>query len=307
MAFLSKLMLEKAVYGYVVNTHPILKDMDIPMNVKQAYIEGCVFAVLVDDGKIGGNERQMVYRIGRSLRMCKEAIAECFDVVLGLQESDRGDFVGEMLATISSGVVGLAFLVDCERLMLLHGEISEENYRLLDEFGLRLTGLRTWREEVDRIDMPSEIRCEWEQNCGIAKRAGSMSTIEALKHITERRWGNRKKLVCDLIRSWWGILQNKVEWCWHWSVEHGSRNWHGYPIALVVVAGVVGSGLAVLLLYWLWLLLCWLGWVCIPIALSVFFTGGTDTSRGPERFLNGICSGIFGVVAIIALLIKIFG
>lgn len=42
MAFLNKAALQKTAETMQVADHPLLKNGDIPMNVKQAYVQGCV-------------------------------------------------------------------------------------------------------------------------------------------------------------------------------------------------------------------------------------------------------------------------
>ena len=57
MAFLNKSILQKKVEERLVGDHPLLKNGDIPSNIKQVYLEGCVLATLMDDEKVSPVER----------------------------------------------------------------------------------------------------------------------------------------------------------------------------------------------------------------------------------------------------------
>lgn len=173
MAFLNQSMIKNSEHQSMVDDHPLLKDGDIPVSVKQAYVEGCVLATLMDDEKVSDDERTAVYKIGRSLRLDNKEIESCFEVVIGLKDDDKEPFVDELLQTVKKRPVCLWFLNDFEVLLGLHGEISDENYQFLQHFGKTLmNGDSGWRDEVFDV-LDSDVDKEkWFKRCKIAADRG---------------------------------------------------------------------------------------------------------------------------------------
>ena len=156
MAFLNKAALQKTVETMQVADHPLLKNGDIPMNVKQAYVQGCVLATLMDDEKISDDERAAVRKIGKSLRLDDVAIQECFDVILGLQsQDDKLACLNEVISAIGSGDARFYFMIDFEQLLCLRGVPNEDGYGILDYIGKGLFKNEDWRRDVIEFERES--------------------------------------------------------------------------------------------------------------------------------------------------------
>lgn len=153
MAFLNKAVLQKTSETMQVADHPLLKNGDIPMNVKHAYVQGCVLATLMDDEKVSNEERAAVCKIGKSLHLDGSAIQECFEVVLGLQsQDDKLACLNEMITAIGTGDARFYFMIDFEQLLCLHGVPNEDGYGILDYIGKALFKKEDWRGDVFQFE-----------------------------------------------------------------------------------------------------------------------------------------------------------
>lgn len=156
MAFLNKAALQRTAEATQVADHPLLKNGDIPMNVKQAYVQGCVLATLMDDEKVSDDERTAVRKIGKSLRLDDVAIQECFDVILGLQsQDDKLACLNEIITAIGTGDARIYFMIDFEQLLCLHGVPNEDGYGVLDYIGNGLLKKEDWRRDVFEFEKVS--------------------------------------------------------------------------------------------------------------------------------------------------------
>ena len=153
MAFLNKTALQKTAEAMQVADHPLLKNGDIPMNVKQAYVQGCVLATLMDDEKVSDDERTAVRKIGKSLHLDDAAIQECFDIILGLQsQDDKLACLNEVISAIGTGDARFYFMIDFEQLLCLHGVPNEDGYGILDYIGKGLFKNEGWRRDVFKFE-----------------------------------------------------------------------------------------------------------------------------------------------------------
>ena len=149
MAFLNKAALQRTAEVTQVADHPLLKNGDIPMNVKQAYVQGCVLATLMDDEKVSDDERTAVRKIGKSLHLDDGAIQECFEVILGLRsQDDKLACLNEVISAIGTGDARFYFTIDFEQLLCLNGVPNEDGYGILDYIGRALFGKEDWRFDV---------------------------------------------------------------------------------------------------------------------------------------------------------------
>lgn len=106
MAFLSKAMLSKATQNSAVKDHPLIKE-NISSNVRQAYLQGCVLAVLMENDSVSDKARGALTALGKSLHIEDESIKDAISLVTGLADEDKEQFVAEMLeAVVRQGKLG---------------------------------------------------------------------------------------------------------------------------------------------------------------------------------------------------------
>ena len=150
MSFLNQSVLQKKAAMAAVEKHPLLKECDVPLNVRQTYLQGCVLAVLErDDGKVTETARQEISELGLSLEMSNEDIKEAISVVSKISSPEaQDDFLGELFVALSGEVYPRYFLKDFEGLLTKGGSVSANTQKTLDYFGSSLTGKKDWRSAV---------------------------------------------------------------------------------------------------------------------------------------------------------------
>lgn len=142
MGFLNQSVLQKTTTISSVEKHPLLMKCDMPLNVKQAYLQGCVLAALErDDGKLSSLLRQEIVRLGLSLALSKEEIDDTIAAVSGLTSSEaQEELLGELFSILSQGVYPRYFMRDFERLLTIGGRNLANASQTLDFFGSSLLG-----------------------------------------------------------------------------------------------------------------------------------------------------------------------
>ena len=147
MSFLNRSVLQERAAAATVEKHPLLKECDFPPNVKQAYLQGCVLAVLErDDGKVTDAARQEIIQLGLSLEFAESDIDEAIGVVSGLASTeDQSEFLKELTATLSTEVYQRFFMADFERLIKKDGALSADAMETVDYIGRTLTQEKSWR------------------------------------------------------------------------------------------------------------------------------------------------------------------
>ena len=150
MSFLNRSVLQERAAAATVEKHPLLKECDVPPNVKQAYLQGCVLAVLErDDGKVTDAARQGIVQLGRSLELAESEIDEAIDVVSGLTSTeDQSEFLMELTATLSPGVYPRFFMADFEQLIKKNESLSADAAQTVDYIGRSLTQEKSWRNAL---------------------------------------------------------------------------------------------------------------------------------------------------------------
>lgn len=130
--------------------HPLLKECDVPPNVKQVYLQGCVLAVLErDDGKVTDAARQKITRLGLSLQMSEGDICECITVASGLSTPEvQDEFLGELFPILAGNVYPRYFMKDFETLISGGGALPDGAKETVDYFGSTLMGRADWRRGI---------------------------------------------------------------------------------------------------------------------------------------------------------------
>ena len=98
MAFLNASMLGKvAATSVATEAHPILKNGEISLDVKRAYLRGCVFAALMCDESMGATVHDEIASLGRSLRLDEGVVEEDIGLVSGLKENPSSPLIPKII------------------------------------------------------------------------------------------------------------------------------------------------------------------------------------------------------------------
>lgn len=151
MAFVGKDILRKISNEATMKPHPMLEDKDIPLNVREAYFQGCVLAVLAGDGGLDRIEHERLDRIGASLQLSGGEIAESKEVVKSLDSDDerKEGFVREIFGLVKNGGCSEYFLNDSEELLFEGWRMRKGARDYWNQFGIWLIG-RQWVAESRR-------------------------------------------------------------------------------------------------------------------------------------------------------------
>lgn len=155
MAFLNKSKLAKRVAAIGVEDHPLLKETKLTESEKTAYVEGLVFAALMDDEKVDEGELEAVGRLARSLHMDDAELKNCLETVKGLKTDDeKMAFAEEIVGALKRDMIPVRFIADVESLITKDGEIPPDAVDGLDYLGSLLFDAQDWRSERDaRLDV----------------------------------------------------------------------------------------------------------------------------------------------------------
>ena len=159
MAFLNRSMMLKKAAEAKIELHPLLKDREVPLSVRIAYLQGCVLAVLLDDAVVSSDEKRQIKEVGKSLQLSDEDIANGITVVQGLKsDEDQATFLDELHRTLGDIQVFKFFMTDFERLMLKPNGVSDEAKKELDEVGNWVGGVGDWRQLIR--DYEAKLKAE---------------------------------------------------------------------------------------------------------------------------------------------------
>lgn len=148
MAFLNKSKLAKRVAAIGVEDHPLLRETKLTESEKTAYVEGLVFAALMDDEKVDEGELEAVGRLARSLHMDDAELKNCLETVKGLKTDDeKMAFAEEIVGALKRDTIPVRFIADVESLIIKNGEIPPDAVDGLDYLGSLLFGAQDWRSE----------------------------------------------------------------------------------------------------------------------------------------------------------------
>ena len=180
MAFLNKSKMAKRVAAIGVEDHPLLKETKLTESEKTAYVEGLVFAALMDDEKVDAGELEAIGRLARSLHMDDAELKNCLETVKGLKTDDeKMAFAEEIVGALKRDTIPVRFIADVESLITKNGEIPQDAADGLDYLGSLLFGTQDWRAERDaRLDVLEKT--------AKAKAAADFKTVqEALETFIE--------------------------------------------------------------------------------------------------------------------------
>lgn len=174
MGFLNKSVLksvlQKKVASAAVETHPLLKECDVPLNVRQAYLQGCVLAVLErDNGEVTDAARREITRLGLSLQMTEGDIYECISVASGLNAPEvQDEFLSEFFSILAGDVYPRFFMSDFEKMISGGGALTDSAKETLDCFGVSLTNSDDWRLKIGAYErllkvVVSQLNCSPEK------------------------------------------------------------------------------------------------------------------------------------------------
>ncbi len=146
MGFLDKSNLKRG--RMVVERHPILANGDVPLNVRQMYLQGCIMAVLErKDGNLSASDKTKLKKLGTALQIAIQDIDEAISTMSSLKSAeDQEAFLHEFFLLLSGEEYPTYFMKDFESLLKGNGELSDEASQTLDYFGQGLTGSQNWRE-----------------------------------------------------------------------------------------------------------------------------------------------------------------
>lgn len=155
MAFLNKSKLAKRVAAIGVEDHLLLKETKLSESEKTAYLEGLVFATLMDDEKVDEGELEAVGRLAQSLHMDDAELKNCLETVKGLKTDDeKMAFAEEIVGALKRDMIPVRFVADVESLITKNGEIPPDAADGLDYLGSLLFEDQDWRAERDaRLDV----------------------------------------------------------------------------------------------------------------------------------------------------------
>jgi len=146
MAFLKQDLLEKVrTKSAPIHQHPILNNGNVPLNVRNAYLQGCVFATLMDDGKVSDRERSKLLELARSIGLGDDELSDAISAVTSCEESDRLELISEILNQFTNVNTAVWFVIDFERMMAVSEKISDDGKELLTFIAKRMFGRDDWR------------------------------------------------------------------------------------------------------------------------------------------------------------------
>ncbi len=128
--------------------HPLLVHGDVPLNVRQMYLQGCVLAVLErKDGKLTKSDKTGIQKLGAALEMDDKGVSEAISTMSNLKSPEaQKEFLDEFFIVLAGEKYPRFFMKDFEPLLKGDGELSEDAGQTLDYFGKGLTGSKNWRE-----------------------------------------------------------------------------------------------------------------------------------------------------------------
>ena len=187
MAFLNKKVLRNVSGKTAPSQDEGQSDCMIDMRTRQAYLEGCILVVKKNGSFDSEDARRALDEVGRSLKMGKDEIAECYETVSALNDSDEKEFLKkEIVATVKA--IGLEFasrfLLDVETCALANGQIGTTTYELIYRYFRELfIEADTWRVRVLDSAGQGEKRKRWIDCCRQAAKVWSAHDAQyALAH-----------------------------------------------------------------------------------------------------------------------------
>lgn len=202
MLFINKSSLKKIVEAATVQRHPLLKEVDLDVATKTAYVQGCALATLLDDEKTSDSERSVARAIGLSLELTDAEVDECFSVVSGLSNDDeKGQFIKEITDLLKRDVVNRYFMEDFERVATINGKASDEVCEIVDYIGALIYNATDWRKK--KGDDESRRKLEQQKIKAEAKRKADAADAEKKRREEEKREADKRKHIKELSEAFY--------------------------------------------------------------------------------------------------------
>lgn len=193
----------EVVSSLVVHKESV-SEKELPLDVRQAYVQGCAYAALVDDGKIDDEERKAIAEIAQRFHISDEMLKDCISMLEELPVDDRKEFTDEIVGTIKQGGKGVDFLLDFEKILTVKGVAKPEGYRVLDDWGKKITGEEDWREAVRKgLDASGGSQLKWFWRSLMAVRSGNEQSRRYIAHESHRRFWAVVNFLPDHFRKYW--------------------------------------------------------------------------------------------------------
>lgn len=158
MAFLNKNNLKNKAETVSVPEHHLLKKCILSDYERVAYLQGCVLASLVDDGKVSEKERCKVRRIGLSLRFRDDEIDEAFENVERLKtDLDKERLVDEIVSLLKKEPLRKSFIRDFENVARSDGTMQSEVAEILDLIGARMYEDEAWQANKSKKSLANDL------------------------------------------------------------------------------------------------------------------------------------------------------
>ena len=151
MAFINNDSLKSLVSSAPVDEHPLLSVPGISLPTRISYFNGCVFAALVDDSRVSEDEKNQLCRIGRALMLSDDELED--GLCLGQKlttESDKSDFLRELVVELRPRKIADLFLLDLEELLFDGARLKPGVEEFWKSFGEMLIGAEWRRVSRDR-------------------------------------------------------------------------------------------------------------------------------------------------------------
>lgn len=153
MAFLNKTMLAAKASDAVTDEHPMLKEQDVPLNIKMVYLQGCVLAAVLNNGALSHAKENEIAKLGKSLRLPEGEVEECIHTVTGLATDDEKEqFVSELFLVLGGDFYPKYFLRDFEEMLKENGVVPADMTDYLNFFGSSLCKNENWRADITSCD-----------------------------------------------------------------------------------------------------------------------------------------------------------
>ena len=113
------MMKKRTVERHVGGNHPIIK-MDVARNVREAYFQGLLFAAFADDGKIDEQERARLEKVGPSLDIPENEVAQMVGDMEKMDDAARLALMEDVAAALKGSSAPFLFLCEFTMVWLSH-------------------------------------------------------------------------------------------------------------------------------------------------------------------------------------------
>lgn len=133
--------------------HPMLKEQDVPLDLKMVYLQGCVLAAVLNNGVLSNAKMIEIARMGTSLHLPEGEVAECIHTVTSLAtDEEKEQFVSELFMVLGGDFYPKYFLRDFEEMLKENGVMPADMTDYLNFFGSSLCKNENWRTVIASCD-----------------------------------------------------------------------------------------------------------------------------------------------------------